>query len=175
LFILQLRGSFWLPFAETQKVEKDMNRKNLIIIIVALLLLAIFSAVSVQAGYQTTHYLDWRQIVPFGTGNPNMFGDFSYDVNSGQGELCYEMRVFIYPSSSPAWPPAGATIHEAPAGSNGPVVVDLQPAFDGANASGCVDANRSLAQDIKRNPSAYYLLVTDQTHPDGAARVQLTR
>jgi hypothetical protein len=30
-----------------------------------------------------------------------------------------------------------------------------------------------LVKDIQQNYSQYYLLVTDETHPDGAARAQL--
>ena len=151
-----------------------MKHKNLLICAGLVLTLALLSAISVQAGSARTLYLDWRQVVPAGTGDPNMFGEATVDANGGQGRLCYSLRVFLYPATD--WPPTGAGIHRAPSGSNGPLVVDLKPDFSSVpTTSGCVSVNSALARDIQRNPAQYYLLVTDASHPEGAARAQLTR
>lgn len=149
------------------------KNKNLYICAALVLVLILISAISVQAAGPKTLYLDWRQVVPAGSGDPNMFGDATVTVNGGQARLCYSMRVFLYPSSD--WPPTGASINKAPSGSNGPVVVDLRPDFTTESPSGCLTIGSALAHDIQRNPAQYYLLVTDSTHPDGAARAQLTK
>ncbi|HEU0295351.1 MAG TPA: CHRD domain-containing protein [Anaerolineales bacterium] len=152
-----------------------MKHKNLFVAAGAgfVLILVLLSAIIVQAGSPKTLYLDWRQVVPAGSGDPNMFGEATVDANAGQARLCYTLRVFLYPGTD--WPPTGASIHNAPFGSNGPLVVDLQPSFPSERASGCVTINSALAHDIQRNPAQYYLLVTDSSHPEGAARAQLTK
>ena len=139
-----------------------------------LVILVLISAVKVEAGSAKTLYLDWRQVVPAGSGDPNMFGEATVSVNGGQGRLCYTLRVFLYPGTD--WPPTGAGIYKAVAGTNGPLVVDLHPDFSsGPTTNGCLNINSTLAQDIQRNPARYYVLVTDSSHPEGAARAQLTR
>jgi hypothetical protein len=140
-----------------------------------MLILALFLATSAQAGRQRLLYLDWRQVVPSGTGDPNMFGSATIEVNPGQGRLCYSLDVFIYAGG---WPPTGATIHRAPTGQNGPLVVDLDPGYTPVSdpyASGCVSIAKDLAHDIQESPTSYYLLVTDGTYPEGAARAQLAK
>ena len=150
-----------------------MKHKNLLIVMGFVLILALISTLNVRAAGPKTLYLDWRQVVPAGSGDPNMFGEASIDVNAGQARLCYNLRVFLYPGTD--WPPTGASIHNAPFGSNGPLVVDLQPSFPSERSIGCVAIDSSLAHDIQRNPAQYYLLITDASHPEGAARAQLTK
>jgi hypothetical protein len=154
--------------------EKQMKNKAMVCVS-AVLGLALVFAITLHAGRSQAFYLDWHQVVPSGSGDPNVFGDGTIEVNSGQSRLCYTLRVFVYPSSSTDWPPIGATINHAPAGSNGPVVVDLAPDFGDASTSGCVAVDSSTARDIQRNSDQYYVLVTDNSHPEGAARAQLTR
>lgn len=150
-----------------------MKHKNLLIW-AAVLILTLIPLISVQAGSAKTLYLDWRQVVPTGSGDPNMFGEATVSVNGGQGRLCYTLRVFLYPGTD--WPPTGAGIYKAPSGSNGPLVVNMNPDFSSEpTTSGCLNIGSTLAQDIQRNPARYYLLVTDSSHPAGAARSQLTR
>jgi hypothetical protein len=155
------------------KGKKKMKHKKLFVWVGFVLILALISVIGVQAASPKTLYLDWRQVVPAGFGDPNMFGETTVSVNAGQARLCYTMRVFLYPSS--LWPPTGAGIYKAPAGSNGPLVVDLRPDFSTESPSRCLSMSSALAHDIQRNPAQYYLLVTDSSHPDGAARAQLTK
>ena len=150
-----------------------MNHRNLFVWVGFVLILALLSVIGVQAASPKTLSLDWRQVVPAGSGDPNMFGDATVAVIGGQSRLCYTLRVFLYPSSD--WPPTGASIHKAPFSSNGPLVVDLRPDFSTESPSGCLNISGALAHDIQRNPAQYYLLVTDSTHPDGAARAQLSK
>jgi hypothetical protein len=105
-----------------------------------------------------------------------MNAEANVDINPGQGKVCYTLRTFLYPFFD--WPPTGAYIHKAPAGQNGPLVVDLNPDFGPlgrSTTSGCVDISTSLAHEIQRNPEQYYLLETDSTHPDGAVRGQFSK
>ena len=150
-----------------------MKHKNQFVWVGFVLILALISVIGVQAASPKTLYLDWRQVVPAGSGDPNMFGEATINVNGGQARLCYTMRVFLYPATD--WPPTGASIHKAPSGSNGPLVADLHPDFSPDTTSGCVNIGSTLAHDIQRNPAQYYLLITDASHPEGAARAQLTK
>ena len=136
--------------------------------------LLIFASPATAAGKPLAVDLDWRNVVPAGSGDPNVFGDATVWVHAGQGRLCWEIGVVYYQSS---WPPTGAFIHQDPAGQNGPAVIDLGapiPPPDSYIAKGCVSASSSLLKAIQQNPSGYYLQIVNQTHPDGATRGQLS-
>ncbi|MEJ2747924.1 MAG: CHRD domain-containing protein [Anaerolineae bacterium] len=140
------------------------------------LILMLIPLVTVQARQSKTLYLDWHKVVPEGSGNPNMLGEATVDVNPGRSQVCYYMRIYLFPYYN--WPPTGATINEAPAGMNGPEVIDLQPNFGpvgDSTVSDCLNIDKDLAHAIQRNPANYYLLVTSQDYPDGAVRVQLVK
>jgi hypothetical protein len=159
------------------KTEKwTVKQKALLLCLGFVLMLALVSVINVQAAASKTIYLDWHAVVPAGSGDPNMFGDGTVSVNAGQAQICYNLRVFVYPGDGSNWPPTSTGIYQGVAGSNGPLVVDLHPDFSsGPNASGCVSISSTLAHSIQRNPSRYYLLVTSINHPDGAVRAQLVK
>lgn len=69
----------------------------------------------------------------------------------------------------------GAHIHEAGAGVDGEVVVDLSPSFTGGNATGTVTADQSVINGILANPSNYYVNVHTTECADGAIRGQLAQ
>lgn len=159
------------------KTEK-WNRKHtyLLLCLGFVVILALNSVTTGQAAASKTLYLDWHNVVPAGSGDPNMFGDGTLSVNAGQAQICYNLRVFVYPGDGSNWPPASTGIYQAAAGSNGPLVADLHPDFSsGPNASGCVRVSSTLAHNIQKNPSGYYILVTSINHPEGAVRAQLVR
>jgi hypothetical protein len=154
-----------------------MRYKHLLVGICLVLILALVPVMNARAGRQQILYLDWHQVVPSGSGDPNMFGDATINANAGRGELCYTMRVYIYYGTSD-WPPTSAGIYKAPYGSNGPLVIDLQPDWgplSQPSVSGCLNIDKALAHDIQRRPARYYLLVADSSYPEGAARAQLTK
>lgn len=101
-------------------------------------------------------------------GDPDGTGSATVRINPGQGTLCYTIRVSGIEMAT------AAHIHEAPAGSPGPVVVGLQ-APSGGSSSGCVPISREEAMDIIRDPAAYYVNIHNGPFPGGALRGQLGR
>lgn len=159
------------------QTEKRIRKQKQVWLSLGLaVMLVLLSVVQAQAAASKTIYLSWQAVVPAGSGDPNMFGDGTVNINAGQAQVCYNLRVFVYPADGSNWPPTSTGIYQAAAGSNGPRVVDLHPDFSGGpNASGCVAVSSTLAHSIQKNPSGYYLLVTSIKHPDGAVRAQLVR
>ena len=99
-------------------------------------------------------------------GDPDGTGSATVRINPGRGQLCYTLRVRgIEPATA-------AHIHEAPAGSAGPVVVGLT-APTGGSSQGCVAISREEARDIIRDPENYYVNVHNAEYPGGALRSQL--
>jgi hypothetical protein len=101
-----------------------------------------------------------------GPGDPDGAGSATIRLNSGQGEVCFDL------TASNIAPATAAHIHEAPAGVPGPIVVPLSPPTSGSS-SGCVSADRELIKDIRQNPSEYYVNVHNAEFPAGAIRGQL--
>ena len=104
-----------------------------------------------------------------GPGDPNGKGWASLDVYNA-GLVCYTLKLQGIEA------PAAAHIHEAPAGTAGPVVVDLR--IDLATSRGnqltyCAPASEAVTADIRANPADYYVNVHNATYPGGALRGQL--
>jgi CHRD domain len=100
-------------------------------------------------------------------GDPDGSGTAKFQVNVGQGQICYSLSVKKLDG-----PIIAAHIHLAPAGKAGPVVVPLKAPVTGTS-SGCVSVKRELAKDILMHPSAYYVNVHTTVFPAGAVRGQL--
>jgi len=67
-----------------------------------------------------------------------------------------------------------AHLHEAPAGSEGPVRLGLRTPGDDGTARECRRGLSSgFIRKIKRNPENYYVNVHNSEYPDGAVRGQL--
>lgn len=69
-------------------------------------------------------------------------------------------------------------IHEAAAGSNGSVVVDLTPIGQalGETSSGCtLDVGKGILRRIKTNPAGFYVNLHTAAYPGGEIRGQLAR
>ena len=100
------------------------------------------------------------------SGDPDGSGTASIRINTRAGTLCYSLRV------RGIEPAAAAHVHEAPAGSAGPVVVELRaPTF--GSSSGCARIGRDEAAEIVANPEDYYVNVHNDPYPGGALRGQL--
>jgi hypothetical protein len=88
---------------------------------------------------------------------------------TGAEEVCFELTVAAIDT------PIGAHIHEGAAGTNGPVVVGLEPLppTGDSSSSGCVSLERQEIIEILQDPSNYYVNVHTALFPDGAIRGQL--
>ena len=100
-----------------------------------------------------------------GAGDPDGAGSASLTINSISNEVCFAISV------SGIAAPSAAHIHEAGAGANGGVVVDLDwPATLG---EGCVPSDAQTVAKITANPALYYVNVHNADFPAGAVRAQL--
>ena len=103
-----------------------------------------------------------------GPGDPDGTGNAEFRVNAGQGRVCYTLTVANID------PATAAHVHRAPPTAAGPVVVPLA-APTGGTSSGCADVTRALAQELIRDPGAFYVNVHNAAFPAGAVRGQLGR
>lgn len=86
------------------------------------------------------------------TGVEGASGEVSLRLNPGQNQVCVDGVI-------DGFVPALAHIHEAPAGANGPVVVELSGLIDDNTIQGCVEVERSQIRDILTDPADYYVNV----------------
>ena len=143
------------------------------ILLVALLMVGLVGSVS-ASGKPLHAALDWRNVVPEGSGDPNGWGDAIIKINGGKGELCYEIQAIFFHSASTVHQ---ASIYQGNAGEVGQAVIDiglLVPPPDSYTVTGCLRASSSLLKSIQQNPQGYYVQVDTDTHPNGALRGQLT-
>src|SRR5687767_9342487 len=103
-----------------------------------------------------------------GPGDPDGTGTATFRINPGQGRICYTLTV------ANIEPATAAHIHRAPPTDAGPVVVPLAAPTDGSS-EGCTTVDRALAQEMIRNPAAFYVNVHNTPFPGGAVRGQLSR
>ena len=89
-------------------------------------------------------------------------------LNRGRNQICYSITVANVADV------IAAHIHEAPAGSNGPVVHTLMPPTTGTS-QGCITVTPDLLQEIDENPNDYYVNVHSTANRTGAVRGQLSR
>lgn len=138
-------------------------------------------AVSMSAGIASANHfstlatsLSGAEEAP-GPGDSNGKGSVTLEVYD-YGLVCYTLKVQGIAT------PTGAHIHEATAGSPGPVVVDFRldlATRRGNTFSYCVNAGPTAADaearaaDIQATPTAYYVNVHNAEFPGGAVRGQL--
>lgn len=106
-------------------------------------------------------------------GDPDGTGNATLTFNRGREEVCWELSWQHLDA-----PVTSAHIHEAPAGTNGGVVVSLftGQSYPGtASATGCDlgDATKEEIKRILKNPEGFYVNVHNNAHPGGAIRGQL--
>lgn len=131
------------------------------------LVLILISVASVAAGGRPLS-ADLSGANEVSGGDPDGSGHASLTLNQGQGEICFDITV------ENVDPITAGHIHAAPAGSNGPVVVNFQVGANGL--SGCVDGvDKALIKAIRQDPSAYYVNLHNGAHPGGAVRGQLEK
>ncbi len=115
-----------------------------------------------------TARLSGAQEVP--PADPDGSGQAGVNLDVALNRACYAVQVFnIAPATA-------AHIHQAPAGSNGPIVVDfIAPTLGGSGgcASPRANAPKDTIQNIINHPSQYYVNVHNAVYPGGAVRGQL--
>ena len=105
-------------------------------------------------------------------GDPDGTGTATIDINVGQQRVCWDITV-----NNIAAPTRGH-IHDAPAGTAGPIVVGFFEA-DSVALKGCTattqPVDRALLLDIVQHPQDFYVNVHTAEFPAGAIRGQLAK
>lgn len=125
------------------------------------------SKAAAQGGQKFYTTLSGGQEVP-GPGDPDGTGTFSMTINPGQSTITYTLIV------SNIAPATAAHIHEAPFGVAGPAKITLLPPTSGISTA-TIEVPRELIDDIRKNPSDYYVNVHNAEFPAGAVRGQLSK
>lgn len=108
-----------------------------------------------------------------GPGDPDGSGAAAVSIAVDAGTMPDTAEVCFDLAYSGIADPTMAHIHDGPAGSPGPVVVDFGTATPNA-FSGCIDnVANTLAADILAKPAEYYVNVHNAEYPAGAIRGQL--
>lgn len=106
-------------------------------------------------------------------GDPNATGTALFRLSPSEGLVCFHVVV-----NGESQPILAMHIHQAPAGTAGPVVVPLiTPTANGSaqESKGCVAADPSLIRQIIASPAQFYVNVHTKAFPAGAARGQLVK
>jgi hypothetical protein len=101
-----------------------------------------------------------------GMGDPDGAGRFVLHADPVHGMICYEMYVTNIEL------PTAASLHAGRTGETGPRIVPLEPPA-GGDASACTALPAGWAAAIIREPSGFYVDVSNHDYPDGALRGQL--
>jgi hypothetical protein len=130
--------------------------------------LAIPALAQDDSGRKLTASLTGAAEVP-GPGDDNGAGLFEARVNPGQGRICYTLTVSNIDQAT------AAHIHIGGPAEAGPPVVTLDTPGDDDDSEECQDIDRALAQELIRDPAAYYVNVHNAEFPGGAVRGQLSK
>jgi hypothetical protein len=102
-------------------------------------------------------------------GDPVATGTATVRLRAGQGQVCYKVAADNLGGAAVAM-----HIHQAAAGTAGPVVIPLATPNADGKAAGCAVVARPLVAQILASPAGYYLNVHTAAFPGGAIRGQLT-
>lgn len=97
-------------------------------------------------------------------------GTAELTLNQGQGEICVEITSSGYAADEMI---VAGHIHEAPAGQNGGVVVNLQ--VNSPDHSICVEVDSDLVKRIRKSPGDFYINLHSNLTPSGVIRGQLEK
>ena len=102
-----------------------------------------------------------------GPGDPDGSGTATLRLNSGRERICFDIEVADIEEAT------AAHIHIGTEDEAGPIVVNFDVANNGLR--GCVDVERQLVKQIRKNPQDYYVNVHNGEYPAGALRGQLAK
>jgi hypothetical protein len=135
-------------------------RRVLVVVAALAALLAIANSATAAEQYR----IDLLGANEVGGGDPDGVGSARVSFDQS-GMVCFDVRV------DDIAPVTLAHIHAAPAGVNGPVVVDFVVPSNGLR--NCVQASLDVLSAIRDNPAGYYVNVHTADFPGGALRGQL--
>ena len=98
--------------------------------------------------------------------DPDGSGTAMLTFNKQEGTLTYQLMVVGVDNVT------AAHLHEAPAGTAGPIIVGLKAPVNGMS-SGVVKLSKDQIKEILKNPEDYYVNVHSALCPAGAVRGQL--
>jgi hypothetical protein len=98
--------------------------------------------------------------------DPDGTGMARISINDDSNRICTDLEVRMLDNVT------AAHIHRGAAGQNGPPVVTLD-APDDDDSDDCDTADDALIDEIRRNPSAFYVNVHTAEYPNGAIRGQI--
>jgi len=99
--------------------------------------------------------------------DPDGTGMARISVNDATNRVCTDLEVRMIDNVT------AAHIHRGAAGTNGPPVITLDPPDDN-DSDDCDDATDALVDEIRANPSAFYVNVHTAAFPNGAIRGQIS-
>lgn len=102
-------------------------------------------------------------------GDPDGSGTARITVNPGLNVVCWNIEVANIATAT------RGHIHQAPAGVNGPIVVEFFEVGEGQILQGCTTPTGTTARAILENPAGFYVNLHNPDFPAGAVRGQLTR
>ena len=99
--------------------------------------------------------------------DPDGAGMARISINDATNRICTDLEVRMIGNVT------AAHIHRGAAGVNGPPVVTLDPPDDN-DSDDCDTADDALIDEIRHNPSAFYVNVHTAEYPNGAIRGQVS-
>jgi hypothetical protein len=109
-----------------------------------------------------------------GVNDPLGSGSATFRIKGNQ--IC---GTFNFTTTTPNSTVTGTHIHQAPVGSNGPIVIDFQVATIGVEkcltCTGGGSCDPGFLGQIKANPSGFYANIHTSAFPNGAVRGQLVK
>ena len=133
--------------------------------LIALVLAALFSGTGAAAAATRTFNLTLRGSDAIPTGDHNDNAKAVLTINTSKRTICWTFSNY-----NGIGHPSRGKIGKAPKGKNGRFIVTLAQRF---LPKGCSTVAADTLTSILKRPAAYYLVITNVTHPHGAARAQL--
>jgi hypothetical protein len=133
------------------------------IVLVAFVILSCLA--SIAAAQTLVGVLNGANEVP-GPGSADGFGLAGFRIEGAT--VAYSIMVQHLTT------PTASHIHRGAAGVAGPVVITLASSFPNNFASATASASPDLIDEIRRNPSGFYVNVHNADFPNGAIRAQLS-
>lgn len=150
--------------------KSKTSRKAILVLTAVATVFAVLPAASANAA-STTHFTVLAKGKAEGVGGGSPTGSVTgiFSVNLAKKSLCYLITSHGISGIT------GVHIHKGAAGTNGGVVVALDPAKIGTHHTTCMPVEVKLLTDISSHPTMYYFNAHTPKFPGGAVRSQLAK